>query len=141
MLGAPCCSPCVPCGLDGDHHGLHFGALGLIGSLLGRLWVACGLHWVRQGAQMSYLSLLCRRERQLEGSGGPKGSMWGLEVCRPEMPCGPLWTPAGASCGPYRRILVDQILHHPAWAAAGMSHPELLGLKPCCLGLDVERHC
>ena len=53
--------------LDGDHHGLHFGALGLIGSLLGRLWVPFGLHWARQGTQMSYLAFLCRREHQIEG--------------------------------------------------------------------------
>ena len=59
--------------------------------------------------------------------------------------------PAGGSCGPYRKI-VDQILHHPAWAAAGMSHPGLgcwaaggmgrpglLGLMPCCWGWDSER--
>ena len=65
--------------------------LGSFGSLLGRLWVACGLQWVRQGAPMSYLALLCRREHQSEGPGGPKGSMWGLKVCRAEMPCGPLW--------------------------------------------------
>ena len=91
--------------------------LASFGSLLGRLWVACGLHWVRQGAPMSYLALLCRREHQFEGPGGPKGSMGGLKV-RIEK------RPAGGSCGPYRRI-VDQILHHPAWAAAGMSHPGL----------------
>ena len=27
-------------------------------------------------------------------------------------------------------------MHHPAWAAAGMGHPGLLGLLPCCSGLD-----
>ena len=48
--------------------------LGSFGLLLGRLWVACGLHWVRQGAQMSYLALLCRREHQFEGPGGGSGS-------------------------------------------------------------------
>ena len=64
-------------------------SLASFGSLLGRLWVACGLHWVRQGAPMSYLALLCRREHQFEGPGGPKGSMWGLEVCHPEKACGP----------------------------------------------------
>ena len=95
--------------------------LGSFGSLLGRLWVACGLQWVRQGAPMSYLALLCRREHQSEGPGGPKGSMWGLKVCRAEKPCGPGLRRAVA---PIRRI-VDQILHHPAWAAAGMSHPGL----------------
>ena len=124
--------------------------LGSFGSLLGRLWVACGLQWVRQGAPMSYSALLCRREHQSEVPGGPKGSMWGLKVCRAEKPCGPLWPRFATSCGPYRRI-VDQILHHPALAAAGMSHPGLgrdaggmghpglLGLMPCCLGLDSER--
>ena len=30
MLGAPCCSRWGPFGLDGDHLGLHFGALELI---------------------------------------------------------------------------------------------------------------
>ena len=120
MLGAPCCSPWVPCGLDGDYHGLHFGALGLIGSLLGGLWVACELHWVRQGVPMSYLALLCGRERQIEG---PRGG-GGAQGPRREIPCGPLLGGAGGSCGPYRRI-VDQILHHPALAAAGMSHPGL----------------
>ena len=60
--------------MDGDALGLHFEALGLIGSLLGRLWVACGLQRARQGAQMSYLSLLCRREHQLEGPGGEVGA-------------------------------------------------------------------
>ena len=65
--------------------------LGSFGSLLGRLWVACGLYWVRQGAQMSYLAFLCRRQHQFEGPGRPKGSMWGLKVCRREIPCGPLW--------------------------------------------------
>ena len=47
--------------------------------------------------------------------------MWGLEVCRAEKACGPGLQRAVA---PIRRI-VDQILHHPAWAAAGMSHPGL----------------
>ena len=98
--------------------------LGSFGSLLGTLWVACGLQWVRQCAPMSYLALLCRREQQSEGPGEPKGSMWGLGVCRPEKACGPLWAGIATSCGPYRRI-VDQILHHPAWAAAGMRHPGL----------------
>ena len=63
--------------------------LASFGSLLGRLWVACGLHWVRQGAPMSHLALPCRRERQSEGPGGPKGSMGGLKVCRREKACGP----------------------------------------------------
>ena len=97
---------------------------------------------------MNYLALPCRRERQFEGQGG-----WGrgLKVRIEKSPV--------ASCGPglqravalIRRI-VDQILHHPAWAAAGMSHPGLgcwaaggmgrpglLGLMPCCWGLDSER--
>ena len=100
--------------------------LASFGSLLGRLWVACGLHWVRQGAPMSYLALLCRREHQFEGPGGQKGSMWGLEVGPAEKPCG---IGFAASCGPYRRI-VDQILHHPALAAAGMSHPGLGCWRP-----------
>ena len=103
--------------------------LASFGSLLGRLWVACGLQWVRQGAPMSYLALLCRREHQSEAPGGPKGSMWGLKVCRAEKPCGPLWPRFATSCGPYRRI-VDQILHHPALAAAGMSHPGLGCWRP-----------
>ena len=105
----------------GDDLGLHFGALGLIGSLLGRLWVACGLQWVRQGAPMSHLALPCRRERQSEGPGGSKGSMWGLKVCHREIPCGPRLRRAVAPKEEY----IDQILHHPALAAAGMSHPGL----------------
>ena len=56
--------------------------LGSFGLLLGRLWVACGLHWVRQGAQMSYLSLLCGREHQFEGPGGGVGA-------RARAACGP----------------------------------------------------
>ena len=43
--------------------------LASFGSLLGRLWVACGFHWVRQGAPMSHLALPCRREHQFEGQG------------------------------------------------------------------------
>ena len=81
-----------------------FELVGLSGSLLGRLWVACGFYWVRQGVQMSYLAFLCRQEHQFEGPGGPRGSMWGLEVCHPEMPCGVLWTPAGATCDPFKMI-------------------------------------
>ena len=77
--------------------------LGSFGSLLGRLWVACGLHWVRQGAPMSYLAFLCGREHQFEGPGGPKGSMWGLGVCRPEKACGVLWPGIAPSCGPYKK--------------------------------------
>ena len=71
--------------------------LASFGSLLGRLWVACGLHWVRQGAPMSYLALLCRREHQFEGPGGPKGSMGGLRL-RIEK------RPVAASCGPFKMI-------------------------------------
>ena len=67
--------------------------------------------------QMSYLALLCGLEHQFEGPGGGGG----LEVGRPVERD---WEGLGTSCGPYRRI-VDQILHHPAWAAAGMSHPGL----------------
>ena len=78
---------------------------------------------------MSYLAPLCRREHQFEGPGGEVGAQG-------RAPCGPGFA---ASCGPYRRI-VDQILHHPAWAAGCMDHPGLLGLLPCCLGLDVEKH-
>ena len=51
--------------------------LASFGSLLGRLWVACEVHWVRQGAPMSYLALLCRREHQFEGPGGQKGACGG----------------------------------------------------------------
>ena len=82
-------------GLDGDHLGLHFGALGLIWVTAWKLWVVCGLHWGRQGAPMSYLALLCRRQQQFEGPGGPKGSMGGLKVRiekSPVDPCGSeLW--------------------------------------------------
>ena len=100
--------------------------LGSFGSLLGRLWVACGFQWVRQGAPMSHLALPCRRERQFEGPGGPKGSMGGHKVCRAENPCGPGLRRAVA---PIRRI-VDRILHHPALAAACMSHPGLGCWRP-----------
>ena len=86
--------------------------LGSFGSLLGRLWVACGLHWVRQGAQMSYLSLLCRREHQFEGPGGVVGA-------RGRAPCGP---GLGRAVAP-KEEYIEQILHHPALAAAAMSHP------------------
>ncbi len=75
--------------------------LASFGSLLGRLWVACGLQWVRQGAPMSYLALLCRREHQSEGPGEPKGSMWGLEVYHGK---NALWTPAGGTCNPFKMI-------------------------------------
>ena len=102
------------------------------GALLGGLWVACELHWVRQGAPMTYLALLCRREHQFEGPGGQKGACGGSRFAG-------LKSPVAASCGPYRRI-VDQILHHPAWAVAGMGHPGLFGLLPCCLGLGFEKH-
>ena len=56
--------------------------LGSLGSLLGRLWVPFGLHWARQGAQMSYLALLCRWEHQFEGPGGGGG----LKVGQPVAP-------------------------------------------------------
>ena len=65
--------------------------LASFGSLLGRLWVACGVHWVRQGAPMSYLALLCRREHQFEGPGGQKGACGGSRFAglkRPVDPCG-----------------------------------------------------
>ena len=75
---------------------------------------------------MSYLALLCRREHQFEGPGVAKGSMWGLEVCRPEIPFGPLWQRAVAP----KEELIDQILHHPALAAAGMRHPGLGCWRP-----------
>ena len=100
--------------------------LASFGSLLGRLWVACGVHWVRQGAPMSYLALLCRREHQSEGPGGPKGSMWGLKVCHREKACDPRLQRAVAPKEEY----IDQILHHPALAAAGMSHPGLGCWRP-----------
>ena len=67
--------------------------LGTFGSLLGRLWVECGLYWVRQGAQMSYLALLCRREHQFEGPGGQKGACGarGFDLLKsPVDPCGVL---------------------------------------------------
>ena len=69
--------------------------LGSFGSLLGRLWVACGLQWVRQGAPMSYLAFLCRREHQFEGPGGGVGAQ-GLpsrnHLWFPVTPCGAeLW--------------------------------------------------
>ena len=101
MLGAPCCSRWGPLGLDGDDLGLHFGALGRI--WVRKAWVPFVIHWYRQGAQMSYLALLWGRQHQFEGPGGPKGSMWGLEVCRPEKACGPLWAGIAASCGPYEK--------------------------------------
>ena len=50
--------------------------LGLFGLLLGRLWVACGLHWVRHGAEMSYLSLLCMPQAGASIA-GPRGGGWG----------------------------------------------------------------
>ena len=75
----------------GDDLGLHFGALGLIWFTAWKALVACGLPWVGQGPQMSYLALLCRREHQFEGPGGPKGSMGGLGLLQTESPCGPLW--------------------------------------------------
>ena len=56
--------------------------LASFGSLLGRLWVACGFHRVRQGAQMSYFAFLCGREHQFEGPGGGVGA-------RGRAPCGP----------------------------------------------------
>ena len=77
--------------------------LASFGSLLGRLWVACGLHWVRQGAPMSHLALPCRRECQSEGPGGPKGSMGEPRGPRREIPCGPLWPRIAASCVPYKK--------------------------------------
>ena len=46
MLGAPCYSLWVPFGLDGDHLGLHFGALGLI---LVAAWEALGGMWIPLG--------------------------------------------------------------------------------------------
>ena len=74
-------------------------ALGSFGSLLGRLWVACGFPWVRQGAPVSYLAFLCRREHQFEGPGGQKGACgaWGFDLLkRPVDPCGVLLGPAVA---------------------------------------------
>ena len=100
--------------------------LGSFGSLLGRLWVACGLQWVRQGAPMSNLALPCRRERQFEGQGGREDRS--SSASRKA-----LWPRDGAGLRravvPIGRV-VDQILHHPALAAAGMSHPGLGCWRP-----------
>ena len=87
MLGAPCCSRWGPLGLDGDDLGLHFGALGLIWvtawKALGGMWTPLG----QTGCSNELFGTPVRREHQLEGPGGPKGSMWGLEVCHPEKAC------------------------------------------------------
>ena len=117
MLGARCCSRCLPFCLEGDNFWLHFVALRLIWVTAWKAWVPFGIHWVREGAQISYLALLCGRELQFEGPGGG-GRAQGRAAC------GIGLHRIAPSCGPYRRI-VDQILHHPAWAAAGMSHPGL----------------
>ena len=70
----------MPFGLDGgDHLGLHFGVLGLTWVIAWKALVPFGIHWVGQGAQMSYLALLCRREHQFKGPGGGGG----LNLCRP----------------------------------------------------------
>ena len=64
--------------------------LASFGSLLGRLRVACGFHWVRQGAPMSHLALSCRRERQSEGPRGFKREHVGAQSLPPR---NALWTP------------------------------------------------
>ena len=65
-----CCSRWVPFGPDGDDPGLHFTGLGPTGVTSLKALVPFGLRWARQGAQMSYLALLRRRQPQLEGHGG-----------------------------------------------------------------------
>ena len=74
--------------------------LGSFGSLLGRLWVACGLYWVRQGAQMSYLALLCRREHQFEGPGGQKGACGVRRFAGLKSPVDPCGVLLGAAVAP-----------------------------------------
>ena len=90
------------------------------------VWVACGFHCVRQHAQTSDVTHLCRREHQSEGPGGGVGTA-----------CGRLWpwitTGLRLVAAPYGRI-VDQILHPPAWATAGMSHH---GLGCCVHGVSL----
>ena len=81
----------------GDHLVFILEPLASFGSLFGRLWVACGVHWVRQGAPMSYLALLCRREHQFEGPGGQKGICGGWRFAG-------LKRPAGATCDPFKMI-------------------------------------
>ena len=106
-------------------------ALGSLGSLLGRLWChlgSTGLDSVPKWAIWHSCAGGSINLRAKEGKGE-------LKVGRP--------VPSNLrrikpSCCPCR--IVDLILHHPAWAAAGMGHPGLLGLLPCCLGLDFEKH-
>jgi hypothetical protein len=71
--------------------------LGSFVSLLGRLWVACGLHWVRQGAQMSYLALRCRREHQFEGPGGREDRSGSASRKG-------LWPGIATSCDPFKMV-------------------------------------
>ena len=79
----------------------------------------------------------------MRAQGDQKGACGGSRFAglkSPVDPCGPGLRRAVV---PIRRI-VDQILHHPAWAAAGMTPwtgllPGLLGLMPCCLGLESGR--
>ena len=72
---------------------------------------ACEMNYVALGVSCAGGSINLRAQGEGEG----------LKVGRPVAPdCHGF----GTSCGPYRRI-VDQILHHPAWAAVGMSHPGL----------------
>ena len=99
---------------DGDHFGLHFGGLGITWSRFWKALVSFWLRWGSQGSQMSYLQLLCRRERclkEISWSLGPEG--WRpVAACRGLAnrlaACGSLWRLSGTLSEEDKIILDDK---------------------------------